>query len=187
MRIFVSVPVPGPVADRLGSLVDGLGFGRAVPPGNMHVTLAFFADLNADEVEALAEELARLQLWAFDLTLGGLDLMGRRTPGLLVAPVADCPPLADLHRQVQGALRAAGLVPERRKFRPHVTLLRFGGALPPAAQARLQALIRDGAGLRETFCADRITLNRSYLGTRPPLYEPLAEMDLKAPPFAEED
>lgn len=187
MRIFVSIPVPGPVADRLGSLVDGLGFGRPVPPHNMHVTLAFFADLSAREVEALDETLSEVQVWAFDLTLVGLDLMGRRKPALLVAPVVDCPALSDLHARVQGATRAAGLEPERRRFRPHVTLLRFAAGLGAGEQARLQGVIASQSGLRESFTADRLVLNRSHLGSSPPVYENLSQTPFITPPDGTDD
>ncbi|MDA7430757.1 RNA 2',3'-cyclic phosphodiesterase [Primorskyibacter aestuariivivens] len=187
MRIFVSIPVREPVADRLGSLVEGLGFGRPVPPHNMHVTLAFFADLNAREVEPLAEALSQLQVWAFDVTLAGLDLMGRRKPALLVASVVESPALTDLHARVQGATRAAGLEPQRRRFRPHVTLLRFAAGIGAGEQARLQGVIAGQAGLRESFEADHLVLNRSHLGSSPPVYEMLSETAFIMPPDGADD
>lgn len=148
----------------------------------MHVTLAFFADLSAAEVEALAEALSDLQVWAFDLTLAGLDLMGRRKPALLVAPVVESPALSDLHARVQGAIRAAGLEPERRRFRPHVTLLRFAAGIGAGEQSRLQGVIAGQSSLRETFDADHVVLNRSYLGSSPPVYEALSTRPLILPP-----
>lgn len=182
MRIFVALPLPDAVTERLAIVTGRLSFGRPVPPENMHVTLAFFAELTGQQVDDLCEALEMVQGWPFEIDITGLDLLGGSRPGLLAANVVPSPALESLHRQVHRAMRSVGLIEARkRRFHPHVTLLRFGARLGPEQQAQIQHCLDSyGESVRHKFLANRVCLYRSHLTTRPPTYEALAEMSLGA-------
>lgn len=179
MRIFLALPLPDPVTDRLGRVTSRLSFGRPVPPENMHVTLAFFPEVSAAEMRDIHEVVEGLRAWTFEARIAGLDLMGGAKPALLVAQVAPSLALSALHQELHAGLRAVGLVEARRKFRPHVTVLRLGNRLNAPQQAQVQGVLHDHAtSVQERFDADRVVIYRSHLGTSPPVHEPLAEVPL---------
>ena len=94
---------------------------RRVPAADLHVTLAFLgarAWTTPSRPELL---LARGALGALR-TAGALWLPPRR-PGVLTVALRKHPKLTALQRELMEALAAAiGFEPERRRFRPHVTV-----------------------------------------------------------------
>jgi 2'-5' RNA ligase len=63
----------------------------------------------------------------FDLMLAGLDALGGNKPHSVVAVVKPSRALHDLQAEHERIIQRIGLEPERRKFRPHVTLARIKG------------------------------------------------------------
>ena len=102
---------------------------RPVPVEAMHLTLAFLGERPGADVEPLADALARsLGRCApprAARAVGGLWLSPRR-PHVLTAAVEDpSGALAAMQDAVSRACaRAVGWEPERRAFRPHVTVAR---------------------------------------------------------------
>ena len=134
MRAFVAIPVPEEVADALERLQRRLGFGRAVPRENLHLTLAFLDDQPGDVLEGLHEQLSTLRASPFEVALAGLGVFGTAVH----VPAVDNPALTDLQGRVITACRRAGITLQRRRFRPHVTLARLGkGQSPPPLRAEL--------------------------------------------------
>ena len=80
-----------------------------------------------------------------------------------------------LRDKVELAVVRAGCPPERRKFKPHVTLARFRNGAPPRIGNFIQAYDRLSIG---PFTVDAFTLFRSHLGSEKAYYEPLAEYPL---------
>ena len=85
---------------------------------NLHLTLAFIGetDRDADAKEALKE----LDSAPFDIRFGGCGCFG----DILWAGIDRNPALDKLAQQVQSALRERGFQIEKRKFVPHITLVR---------------------------------------------------------------
>ncbi|MGY3436915.1 MULTISPECIES: RNA 2',3'-cyclic phosphodiesterase [unclassified Marinovum] len=176
MRLFVALPLPEPLCDDLGDLQTGLHVGRLVPLDQMHVTLAFFAEVTEQQLDDLDAVLGDLDIWPFDVDFVGLDLFGGTKPRLLAAMIRPTPELDHLHRAVQSAARAAGLAPHRQKFRPHVTLARFGNRPHPGVHGAVQEVLSDKAGAKIAgFTAESVVLTRSTLGGGAPIYEDLAQ------------
>jgi 2'-5' RNA ligase len=133
MRCFVGVPVEPLLGVELLSLRDdmlaGLGGGcpRAVPAANFHLTLAFLGEQPDDSVtllDALLAELAgRHHALVPDNRARLLAAHGPGTPALL--SLAE-----DLQQRLADTL--PGYQPERRTFRPHVTLARLDLPVVPA-------------------------------------------------------
>lgn len=96
--------------------------GRATPPGNLHITLAFLGPLTKKDLETVVEvppipsrefmiELDTLGHWSRSRVLW---LGATQVPGELV----------QLERNLWDALVAVGFERERRPYHPHVTLAR---------------------------------------------------------------
>jgi 2'-5' RNA ligase len=107
--------------------------GRAVPPENLHVTLAFLGSVPevrvADAVAAGRTVPVASGVQMFDR----VTAWGRRGPLVLEATRLEAP-LATLQSSLENALSTAGFALDRRAFRPHITLAREPARRPaPAA------------------------------------------------------
>ena len=147
MRDFVAVDLPETWLDALEDLQMHLRTGRIVPRENLHLTLAFLGDRPEAELRELHLVLGQRALPAVTLALSGLATFGGRRVKLLAAEVTKAPALVGLQREALRAATAAGMALPRERFRPHVTLLRFGAGLRDADRPRLDAAMAPLAGL----------------------------------------
>lgn len=159
LRIFVGLEIPDPLRERLALLQAGLPNVRWVAPGNFHVTLRFAGDIHEDVAADIDDELIRLSLPGFKLQLTGMGMFeGRGRVRAIWAGLAPSPPLERLQGKTEQACRRAGLAPEGRKFKPHVTLA-WGHGVPLEMAARFVA---ENDGFRsEPFAVRRFCLYSS--------------------------
>lgn len=180
IRSFIALSPPPPVRDALAALQDQAPGGRAVDYENLHLTLAFLDAQPAALVQDIALALAEATPpAAFDVRIRGLDIFGSRTPRALVAAVDPSPGLTALHDHVRRRVRAGGLSLPHRRFKPHLTLMRFNGPVHPEAKAALAAFAArpvSGFGFRPRD----YTLFRSTLSADGPRYDALAAFALGA-------
>ena len=129
IRLFAAVAIVGETADALIGLQNGVPGARWSPPDNLHLTLRFFGEVAepvADDIDVALEGVAGEP---FELELSGVGAFeeGGR-PRALWAGIRDNPALSRLHSRCEAAARRAGLRPEPRVWKPHVTLAYLGGA-----------------------------------------------------------
>lgn len=180
MRAFIGIPMPAEIADDLEAVQAGIPSGKEVPYDNFHITLAFLGDQQEPVIEEAHHALAELRAPAFSLQIEGLGVFGGTRPRTLFADVKPEPSLTHLHRKVHRAAHEAGIELARQRFRPHVTLARFGNdGLRGEDAAEMQAFIARRVALSTApFTVDEFVLYRSHLGRAGPIYEPLAEYPL---------
>ncbi len=172
MRAFVAVELPGEMREALLALQAGLP-GRHVPEENLHLTLAFLGEVNEARLHDLHGVLAGLRLEAPMLRVTGRDVFEGRKPLLAFAALASDPDLVAARRAVRQAAREVGIKLGRERFRPHVTLSRFGRGIDERDAARLADCLGPIAGTVEGR-AERFGLFRSELRAAGPRYELLA-------------
>lgn len=172
LRLFAALDLPAEPRAALAAFRDAAvdpAAWRPVPDAALHVTLAFLGHRPSEDAAVVAEVIARLEEPpAPGVRAGAPLLLPPRRPRVLAVALEDpAGELARLHGQVAEGLAAEGVyVPERRRFRPHVTLARLrSGAAPPAAPA-------DGPGPL-SFTGAAVTLYESRLGPGGARYEPL--------------
>lgn len=189
LRLFVGVPLDADAlahVDALGArLRDACTAGRWkaswVPAKNLHVTLAFLGDVEADRVEAVGEAVAAAGAHApFAVELGGLGAFPSvaRPSVLWVGVRAGTAELSAIAADVQTRLEPLGFVPEARAYHPHVTLARVkrpGSALAPilrpfeaerGCQSRVHEIVLYRSVLEQSGSVHH-PLRRISLGTRP--------------------
>ena len=179
MRLFVAVDLPEDLRDRLAHLQQGLPAARWVPPDNMHLTLRFIGEVDGHQARDIDAALAQVRAERFALTLSGVDSFGSGAkPRSLWAGAQPNPALDRLQSKVEKAVRSAGLPPEGRKFKPHVTLARFKGN----PRERLFSYLSRNALFRGApFTVDEFVLYSSFLAQQGAIYTPEAAYPLVRP------
>lgn len=124
-RIFTGLEVPRDVAMSLSMLRGGLPGARWIDPDNYHITLRFIGDVDDATANEVAHLLDGVRREPFELRLDGLAAFGGRRPRSVIAQVAPVPALVELQSEHERLMQRIGLVPEGRKYSPHVTLARL--------------------------------------------------------------
>jgi 2'-5' RNA ligase len=175
-RLFVSLPIPDPVAAALTPLQRGVPGAKWSPRENLHVTLRFVGEIDDAVARDLDEALGRIEMAPFALATGRAGFFGGAQPHALFMHVEGGEPLATLRRRCERACREVGLPPDTRAYLPHVTLAYLGRATDPALAIgfeKAHALHR-----APPWTADRFLLQSSRPTARANLYRDEAEYPL---------
>ena len=125
-RLFVSLDLPESVTAALVRLDPRQRGVRWLAPKQIHLTLGFFGNVEPDAVEQLREHLLAIRFHPFFLPVTGLGTFpSKGRPKIIWIGVgAAHPHLFQLHKRVQDAGLAAGIVADLRPWHPHITLAR---------------------------------------------------------------
>lgn len=132
LRLFAGLEIPQLHRLQLSFVKSPLAGAKWVEADDMHLTLRFAGDIDNATAEDFAGFLAEIALEPFDLRLTEIGAFGGREPRVIFAAADGGAPLEALHRATERAARSAGLAPEPRAFKPHVTLARLRGTRPEA-------------------------------------------------------
>ena len=130
IRTFVAVGLPElhreALARHLADCSRRAPAFRWVEPDALHLTLRFIGHVELETLERVRDELAAVRAAPFGMALDGHGTFGSRSAARVVwLGVREgqdaCAALAE---RVESACTAAGLEPDPRRFRAHVTLAR---------------------------------------------------------------
>ena len=175
MRLFVALDLPADVRAQLAAWCERAAPAgvRRVPAANLHLTLAFLGSRPAEDASAVARLLPEVARDVGTLETAGALWLPPRRPGVLTVALRAAPALAALQADLLAALTGAiSFEPERRPFRPHVTV----GRVPRGTRIPAHALDPPAPGL--AFESPTLTLYRSHTGGHGARYEPLARVFL---------
>lgn len=124
VRLFAALSIPWDVSETLKRRQSGLPGARWRPQEALHVTLAFYGQMDERQADDLAAELSRASGGgAFDIVLQGVGAFGDdHRSHTLWAGVQPSERLNVLAGRCRAAGQRAGLAMETRVYRPHVTL-----------------------------------------------------------------
>jgi 2'-5' RNA ligase len=162
IRLFAAIAIPPEIGEGLVRRQQGLPGARWRPTEAFHLTLRFAGEIS----EALADDLdAELNVVAGEALTLALEGVGSFQDGddihAVWAGVEENPALRRLAARCETAARKAGLTPDRRLWRPHVTLAYLRRADP----ARVAAWVQSHNLLKSPpFRVTRFGLYSSHLG-----------------------
>ena len=162
IRLFAALQVPLDIAEGLLRVQCGVPAARWRPTDALHITLRFFGEMSEPAAADLDDALALIHMAPFELHLDGAGAFGEQDHMRAVwAGVALAKPLSHLAGKCETAARKVGLKPERRAYRPHVTLayLTRGSAPHVAGWIAEHNLLRS-----EPWTVRRFGLYSSQLG-----------------------
>ena len=175
IRLFAALAIPPDLAQGLIRRQNSLPGARWRPPEALHITLRFFGEVQEEKADDLDVELEKVAGHAPKLELIGVGAFGEGADIHAVwAGVAKNEALDHLAHACEAAARRAGLDPEHRAYRPHVTLAYLRKPDPDRVARWIQShnLLHSPAfevpsfGLyssRQTEAGSRYTLEREYM------------------------
>lgn len=173
-RLFVALRPPAPVRDALMDAMGGIDGARWQDDEQLHCTLAFLGAVEGEQLEALIAALEEVESPPFSAEVAGVGHFERKgLPAAVWAGVPLTEPLAQLQRRVVRACRHAGLAPEKRHYRPHITLAR----LPRSAGPIGDWLARNGRLRAGPWDVTGFTVFESRLSPSGAAYDPLVDYE----------
>ena len=141
--------------------------GKDTPPENMHLTLAFIGEY--DDPERVKEVVESIEIRPFEMTLKGIGAFR----DLWWVGTENSAPLMAISRRLRRALAEADIPFDKKKFSPHITIIRrANGTLSREAADEIAAsAITDQGGVSMTV--DHISLMRSDRGKYGMIYTEL--------------
>lgn len=188
VRLFVACEVPDDVKESIGGVIQELrnrsgAAVRWIRPEGVHVTLKFLGEVPVKKLPAikLAVQEAVVGHSPFELEFSNIGTFGGRE-GLRIMWVGiagDVLRLEALVRAVNAALAVVGFEPERRPFRPHLTLGRVRDEIPTRQRAQIEVDVGKmdvpGTGWRTS----QVSLMRSRITAQGASYEVIATFPLR--------
>ena len=188
VRLFVACEVPEDVKDSIGLLIDDLrarsaGAVRWIRSEGVHVTLKFLGEVPVKQLPQvkLAIQEAVVGHSPFELELSNIGTFGGRE-GLRIMWVGiagDVLRLEALVRAVNAALAVVGFEPERRPFRPHLTLGRVRDEIGTRQRAEIEVQVGKTVVPASSWRTTQVSLMRSKLTAQGAAYDVLATFPLR--------
>ncbi len=156
IRTFIAIDLPDDAKQTLANFTEtlkarGLSNVRWVKPNGIHLTLKFLGNIPPSIVPQLltALEAAANHHPPFTLSLGDFGVFPNpNNPRVLwVGLNGDLTILGSLQSSVEHHCRNLGFDPDRRPFRPHLTLGRVRRTLPQPQRHIVRSALQDGTGV----------------------------------------
>ncbi len=138
MRLFIALPIPEEIREKLGEIHHPSVRGGRVPPENYHITLLFLGEVNPGELEELVSAFERIRGNVCSLEVSGLDFFASRRKAVLYAGIGLSEELCALKASVERSCGGFVRDPVSHAFCPHITLARLEKTSPDLLQSWLQ-------------------------------------------------
>ena len=160
MRLFLAISLSQPMKDALVTVQNAMCVhgvrGNYTPEENLHLTLAFIGDY--PEPDTVMDALSSVSFFPIPITLEGIGAFG----DLWWAGLRETPALTAVVRRVRRALAENDIPFDRKRFSPHITLLR-------RAKGEMPGITIEPCSME----ADTISLMRSERGKNGMIYTEL--------------
>jgi 2'-5' RNA ligase len=179
IRSFIAIELPQGLKAELARLQLKLKVDRPrikwVSPDGIHLTLKFLGDVEPAAVDRISQAMTEAVngIQPFELTVRELGVFPnpRQVQVVWVGLEGQLDMLDRLYRQLEDSMAKAGFPPEKRGFKPHLTLARVGDEATPDDRKRFGDFI--AANKAEIDCsvkAGGLSLMKSTLTPRGATY-----------------
>ena len=163
MRLFIAINLSDALEDALSAaqneMYDQGVRGNFTPRENMHLTLAFIGEY--PDKEQVMDALSSVTFSSFTISLSGMGCFR----DLWWAGMDESAPLAAVVRRIRRALAENSIPFDRKRFSPHITLIRKANGTMPGIQID-----------KISMPVEQISLMRSDRGKRGMIYTEVGEI-----------
>ncbi|MDD4923887.1 MAG: RNA 2',3'-cyclic phosphodiesterase [Dehalococcoidales bacterium] len=183
IRSFIAIELPQDLKSELGKLQARLKVAKPrikwVSPDGIHLTLKFLGDIETTAVDRITQAMTEAVngIQPFDLCIGQMGVFPNyeRVQVVWVGLDGQLDTLDRLYHRLEDSMAKAGFPPEKRGFKPHLTLARVADEAMPDERKRFGDLIAAGkAEINHSFKASGLSLMKSTLTPRGAVYNRLA-------------
>lgn len=176
VRVFIAVEIPEEFRRLLGEVQNELKLSRAqmsfVDSKIAHITIKFIGDITPDKVVSVKKSIESLEFNPYEISFRGVFFNNPSRPRVIWASGNDMGESSKLNSDIEDLLEPEGILREKRKFRPHVTLARIKSFHPSLAEVVASMADYDFG----SFEIGSVVLKRSILKPSGPVYEDLMEV-----------
>ena len=184
IRAFIAFEINEDTRARLEDIQTVLKEANAhvswIKPQNIHCTLIFLGDIFQSGVDSLADVLSRMamNIKPFEIEIQGLGFFGStRSPRIVWAGIGGAvTPLVKLQNDLITVVLAAGLKPDEKPFKPHLTIGRVRSNRN--ASGLVSAISQNKDKNFGALSVKRIVLMQSSLTAAGPVYTLLQSVTL---------
>lgn len=177
-RAFISVDIEP--SEALVGVLRRLAHARAdlktVRPELLHLTLKFLGDAEESQVEEIVRRMASavVGLQPFKIRLKGMGAFPSMSNIRIIwVGIDDGGPLERIAALLEASLTDLGFEPDKRGFRPHLTLARTRS---PGNMAEVQEILMENAATDYgEYEVDKLLLKKSVLTPSGPIYSTVRE------------
>jgi len=188
MRAFIAIELPDKIKNSLKSLQEQLKKAEAdvkwVTPENIHLTLKFLGEVDDEKLKriSMAIEEAACENNSYKIgihSLGAFPKMDYLRVLWVGAEEGDAE-TRKIAQNLEEKITKIGIPKEARPFSSHITIGRIRSTLNRERLVRELKTLQENFGKENLeFCASEITLFKSTLTPKGPLYEVLKKASLK--------
>ena len=184
IRSFLAIELPRTILKKIEGVQKDLKASNAdvrwVHPEKIHLTLKFFGAVEESKIEAIARSIDEPVRTTFPFLLkarGVGAFPNLKNPRVIwMGLVDDEEILSSFQKRLETEMEKAGVEPEERPFRPHLTLGRVNSSRGKnELAARIDPRREEEFG---SFQVEKVVLFRSDLRPTGPIYTPLKELKL---------
>ncbi|WP_048148175.1 RNA 2',3'-cyclic phosphodiesterase [Methanolacinia paynteri] len=177
VRVFIAVEIPEEFRLCLGEVQNELKFSKAhlnfVDPAIAHITIKFIGEVAPDKVTSIKRALEDVKFSPYEVAFRGIFFNNPSRPRVIWTPGYDGSRSSDLKVHIEDLLEPEGILREKRKFQPHVTLARIKRFHPSLAES----VASFGDFDFGSFKIESIVLKSSILKPEGPVYDDLMEVE----------
>lgn len=179
VRLFVAIDLPHEIREQFSDIQDSLRSCRGrltlVDQESMHITLKFIGEVSGSGLSQITGILQTIEGSPFSMEVGLIGTNSQRAPRVVWAEVSDPGQCRSLAESIDSSLASLGFEPEKRKFRPHITIARVRQFHP----SLFEALAEVASSCSGTIPVREFILKKSELTPDGPIYTDLLKVPLR--------
>ncbi|PWR75724.1 RNA 2',3'-cyclic phosphodiesterase [Methanospirillum stamsii] len=181
VRLFVAIDLPDEIREQFRDVQESLRSCRArltlVDQESMHITLKFIGEVSGSHLTQITDILQTIKGTPFSLELGLIGVNSQRAPRVVWAEAGDQGQCRALAGDIDTALATLGFEPEKRKFRPHITIAR----VRQFHESLFEVLAEVSSSCSGTIPVREFILKKSELTPDGPVYTDILKVPIKVP------
>ena len=128
MRAFAAITIPEEIRKLYSKLCRSMretADMSVVRPDKMHITLAFFKDLDKNHIDKVREALQQVKPKSLEIRCCGLGKFSRRGIPSVIFVETQSEALSSFAKEFRNKLKEAGVPFDDKPFKPHLTVARI--------------------------------------------------------------